>query len=101
MYVDKEIKAPWGCIKHVRAGSCTSIKADKCFVQLMGSQIATLWDRRAARSEAKDGSLQGSDRDQETQGLRGRLEPGHTRVSIGAQTTSQPPRAPSVFEAAL
>lgn len=59
MYADKEIKAPWGCIKHVRAGSCTSIKADKCFVQLMGSQIATLRDRRAASSEAEGVCLRG------------------------------------------
>lgn len=48
MYADKEIKAPRGGIKHVRAGSCTSIKADKCFVQLTGSQIATLREAREA-----------------------------------------------------
>lgn len=59
MYADKEIKAPRGCIKHVRAGSCTSIKADKCFVQLMGGQIATLGDRRAASGEAEGGILWG------------------------------------------
>lgn len=53
MYADKEIKAPWGGIKHVRAGSCTSITADKCFVQLLGSQIATLRDRRAVRRKAE------------------------------------------------
>lgn len=57
MYADKEIKAPGRCIKHVRAGSCTSIKADKCFVQLMGGQIATLGDRRAAR--LRDGGRRG------------------------------------------
>lgn len=67
MYVDKEIKAPWGCIKHVRAGSRTSIKADKCLVRLMGSQMVALRDRSATRSEAGDCSMQGWDRDWETQ----------------------------------
>lgn len=59
-------QSPQGCIKHVRAGSCTSIKADKCFVQLMGGQIATpggtgelrgLKQRRAAPS--RDGGGRG------------------------------------------
>ena len=48
-------QSPRGCIKHVRAGSHTSIKADKRFVQLTGGQIATLGDRRAARSQAEEG----------------------------------------------
>lgn len=52
MYADKEIKAPRGGIKHVRAGSCTSIKADKCFVRLTGRQIATLWAGIAVWREA-------------------------------------------------
>lgn len=43
---------PRGCVKHVRAVSCVSIKADKCSVQLMSSQIATMRDRGAPRSGA-------------------------------------------------
>lgn len=57
MYADKEIKAPRGGIKHVRAGSCTSIKADKCFVQLTGSQIATLRAGIAVWREAGEETL--------------------------------------------
>lgn len=88
MYVDKEIKAPWGCIKHVRAGSRTSIKADKCLVQLMGSQMFALRDRSATRSEAGDCSMQGWDRDPETQGLRRGLEPGHAGACVGRGAAS-------------
>lgn len=57
MYADKEIKAPQGGIKPVEAGSCTSIKADKCFVQLTGSQIVTLHDRRAGKEGSRGHGL--------------------------------------------
>lgn len=63
MYADKEIKAPGRCIKHVRAGSCTSIKADKCFVQLMGSQIATLGDRESGQAQGWRPERPGQDGD--------------------------------------
>lgn len=50
----------------------------------MGSQIATLQDRRAARREAEEVAwVQGWERGKGGQGLRREPELGHARVQVG------------------
>ena len=92
MSADKEIKAPWGGRKHVRAGGCTSIKADRRFVQLMGSQIATLRGRIAPRRGAGRPPGLRDRRGTGEAGAQRRTRAGRTRAN-GVQVPG-PPSAP-------